>query len=354
MIVSVVLCWVGVFLFMWRVWPRHLKQIKEEFPTPFVSIIIPARDEEKNLSVLLPSLKKLDYPHYEVIVIDDQSSDQTKKVALDFGFKVIEGTSPPAEWVGKNWACHQAMNVAQGELLLFTDADTFHRQDGLKKAVGYFLEKNAALMSALPYHRCVKFWEKLLGPFYAILLAATAPFTPKPRRLFAMGPYLMFSRDSYYLQGGHAAIKNLYPDDLMLANACLKKGGRYVLYYGDSPFEVRMYPTMKEFIMGWRRNFLAGIQQSTVLSFLEVVLIICAMLGAGKLGLGWPIWVPLSVCFMFLLAQQRMMGNFSFLGVLFYPLSILLFCIITAMSWFDYLNGNVLAWKGRSYQGWVK
>jgi len=358
-LVSVALAWLGSFLFAWRIFPRpagkirKLKSKSEKSRLPRVSIVVPARNEESNIRRLLRSLKNLSYPSYEVYVVDDQSEDRTPIIAHDMGFHVIKGTPPPPGWTGKNWACHQVVKKLKGDIFLFTDADTEHRKDSLHRAVQFLQKSGVDMVSALPYHRLETIWEKLMGPFYAFLMAATAPYSPRPRRLFAIGQYLMFRRDSYLAQGGHASIRNQYPDDLALANACIKKGGRYRIFQGRPLFQVRMYPTFKDFIKGWRRNFLAGIQQSNLWTTLEVFLYFFGITGGGLFWM--TLWgaVPMMAALVTLTAVQKAWGRFSFAGVLLLPFSLSLFCLITALAGWDYINGNVLKWRGRNYTGWV-
>ena len=194
MILAAALAWGGAAVALGRLGGRLEADPPAPSAFPGVSIVIPARDEEHNLPSLLASLRAIDYPAYEVIVVDDNSSDRTAAVAEAGGARVLRGLPLPPGWNGKNWACHQAVKIATGELLLFTDADTVHRADGLRRAVGFLEAKNADLVSALPYHRCPTWWERLLGPFHALVLVATAHRRPRPRRLYAV--CLLYTSDA--------------------------------------------------------------------------------------------------------------------------------------------------------------
>lgn len=319
---------------------------------PLVSIIIPARNEEKILPRLLESLKKLTYPHFEVIVVDDRSEDRTAEVARSFGASVIMGKELPPHWNGKNWACHQASLQAKGDYLLFTDADTFHKPESLSSALSFFQKKEAALMSALPYHRAERPWEKLMGPFHALIFVATVPNNPQPRRLFAIGQYLFFSRKSYDRLGGHAAVASVYPDDLALANQCLGQGEKYVVHCEEPLFEVRMYASLMEFITGWRRNFLAGIQHSKPQVFIEVILAICGITGAGHFSNSFLCFIPALLSLALIWRRQSPSGNFSTWGIILWPFSLFIYCWVTILTTWDWVRGNKIEWKGRNYEGW--
>lgn len=322
-------------------------------PLPFLSIIVPARNEEKNLPPLLASLKGLDYPSYEVIVIDDGSTDRTAEVARSYGVRVLASPPLPTGWNPKNWACQQAADAAQGDLLLFTDADTIHRSDGPKRAVRVLRAAHADLLSCVPFHRCPAWWERLLGPFHAVVLVATAHRSPRPRRLFAVGMFLLFDRAFYRAIGGHAGVAAQYPDDLALANLCYEKGGAYRVFSGVPFFDVRMYATLGDFIRGWRRNFQAGLRQSRPSAAVEVTLVMAALLAGGRFDAGWPTLAPLAFVAALILARQRAWGEFSPLGVLLLPFSLLLHIGITALALWDWARGGAIQWKERELTGWT-
>ena len=112
-------------------------------PLPSLSIIVPARNEAENLQRLLPSLCQLDYPGpLELIVVNDNSKDDTAVIAESYGAKVVHIDGLPEGWLGKPHACHHGASVAQGDFLLFTDADTFHKPESAKSAIAHLLQNN--------------------------------------------------------------------------------------------------------------------------------------------------------------------------------------------------------------------
>ncbi|MBC7658716.1 MAG: glycosyltransferase [Chitinophagaceae bacterium] len=339
----------GFLLLSFRLWPRAAADAPPLSLWPKVSIIIPARNEAHNLPLLLESLQSLDYPNFETIVVDDNSDDETARIAKSFGVHVITGAAKPEGWFGKPWACHQGSLAATGDYLLFTDADTWHKPESLKKALAECRQHNAQGMTALPYHSNPKLWEQLLGPFQLLLLALTHPYgLPKKGRVFAIGQYLIFDTLFYKQIGGHAAIRSQAVDDLSLAELVLAAKGRWFVYTGKNLYKVRMYTTLPEFLKGWRRNFRGGMEHNNALSSLEVVLYFMAMtigFDGGKASL------LLSVMTLILLAfTQRRIGNFSFLGIVFLPFSILLFTSISILAVYDRLRARPLHWKNRIYE----
>lgn len=351
--VAAALAWTGAAVAFRRIGLRRESEPPAvDGALPFLSIIIPARNEEANLPPLLSSLKAIAYPSYEVIVIDDGSTDRTAEVARSFGVRVLTSEPLPTGWNPKNWACRQAADAAQGELLLFTDADTVHRIDGPARAVRVMNAERADLLSCLPYHRCPTWWEKLTGPFHALVLVASAHRSPSHRRLFAIGQFLLFNRAFYRSIGGHAAVAAQYPDDLALANLCLEKGGAYRVFGGDPFFEVRMYSSFGDFVRGWRRNFQAGLRQTRASAAIDVTLVMAALLAGGRPE-GWAAFIPLALVAGLVLFRQRAWGEFSAAGVLLLPFSLLLHVSITGLALWDWLRGGALQWKERELTGWT-
>lgn len=330
--------------------PRGIEDVSG-FTWPTVSIVIPARNEEMTLPVLLSSLERLDYPHYEIIVVDDRSEDETSAVVQRFAkVRLVNGASRPADWAGKPWACHQGALAATSDILLFTDADTSHRPDSLKRAVFTLKAREATLLSSLPYHRGKGWWEKLLGPFHMILLSMTAPYgEPKPRRVFAIGQYLMFDTQEYQALGGHTAIKTDLADDLALAQKVLTSGKTYHVYRGAPLFDVRMYDSLSAFIAGWRRNFRLGFRYGHPLSGLEATLIIMSLTGAGHLGTSWFTTLLCLLSLLFMCWRQRSLGCFSPLGVVLIPYSLTIFTLTAGLALWDLAFKRQLRWKGRDY-----
>jgi 4,4'-diaponeurosporenoate glycosyltransferase len=183
-----------------------------------VSVIIPARNEEKRLPVLLKSLKEQRVYPKEVIVVDDQSTDRTVEIAKDYGAKVVKGKALPSGWQGKSWALWQGVENSTGEILIFLDADTRIEQDGLNKIFSEFLKEKTPL-SIQPYHKMEKLYENLSAIFNLILMMGTNVFTPLGRRLKPLaffGPCQIMTREDYYKIGGHSIAKGSILEDISL------------------------------------------------------------------------------------------------------------------------------------------
>jgi len=142
---------------------------------PKVSIILPARNEEKFIGKCLDSLIKQDYENYEIIVIDDSSEDLTREIILEYAKKdskviPVSARPKPEGWMGKNWACMEGYRKATGELLLFTDADTSHSEKILSLAVSHLISFDLDALSVIPKMLAFDFWTKITLPMISIFL----------------------------------------------------------------------------------------------------------------------------------------------------------------------------------------
>ncbi len=225
---------------------------------PRVSIVVPARDEAARLPALLRSLATLDYPDYDVIVVDDESGDDTAALAAGVGARVVRGAPLPAGWTGKSHACAQGADVADGALLLFTDADTVHEPASLRAAVAYLEREDLGALSLITGQRCETFFERLLLPTaYAMLFAGVSPHRVNRRRHaspLANGQYILCRRAAYEQAGGHAAVRGSIIEDAALARALSRAGVRYRLCRAESLVSVRMYGGLGELWAGFRKN----------------------------------------------------------------------------------------------------
>ena len=364
MIFALASSFAGLVILFFRLWRLLFRVRAAKYDTnatwPRVSIVVPARNEETNLPRLLESLLTLEGPGTEVIVIDDQSRDQTFTIATAFvdrfrlnqkELKVIKSEPRPAGWVGKNWPCHQGFQHATGEFILFTDADTVHAPESLSQAVARMEKNELDLLSAIPYHSAPTLWEKLTGPFHCLLFVSTAAFsTPRLGRVFAIGQYLMFRRASYLAQGGHEAIRGALCDDLELATACLRGGGRYFVESAVSLYRVRMYESLAAFINGWRRNFRLGFRYAHFSSTVEIYFVIASWTASFhffKASAAEAMCIIWAMAFLALC--QRRFGDFSLGGVLLLPFSLGLFVVISLLALYDLVLRKNFVWRGRTY-----
>ena len=253
---------------------------------PVVSVIVPARNEEACLARCLKSLVGQTGLNFEVIVVDDASTDRTAEIAKSFvlekaaddgarGVALISAPPLPANWTGKNNAMAAGAKTAhlKAKWLLFTDADTVHKPGSLARAVVEAEQHGAALLSYSPEQEVHTFWERAVMPVIFAELAATYPpkkvNDPSSPIAAANGQYLMISREAYDAIGGHTGIAGDLLEDVALARLVKSSGRKIFFRYGGDAVRTRMYrswPQMKE---GWTKNLALLFARPRALAFLR-------------------------------------------------------------------------------------
>jgi len=232
---------------------------------PRVSVLVPTRNEERNIAMCIRSLLAQDYPDFEVIAVDD-SEDRTRDIlqslASDSRLHVLAGNPLPAGWLGKNWACHQLSQAATGEILLFTDADTRHHPSMLRDAVTALLAGRFDFLSAIPRQELHSWAERLVIPVLPWSLHTFFPIALvrwlRLRGLAtAVGQFMLFRREAYGVIGGHEGVRQSVVDDVSLAQQVVKNDLRWSLMDGKARISVRMYRSFKEVWDGLSKNLFA-------------------------------------------------------------------------------------------------
>jgi chlorobactene glucosyltransferase len=344
-------------------------------PPPLVSIVIPARNEARNIERVLRSVLASRYPRFEVIVVDDQSQDGTAALArrVPVGgaerVEVVDGKPLPDGWLGKPWACAQGARVVRGDLILFTDADTVHSPDLLACAVAGLQEDRADLLTVLGRQLMLTFWERIVQPSVFVMMAVRFPDASRQlpakrwREAIANGQYMLFRRDVYDALGGHEAVHHEVVEDLRLAQIVVKGGWRLSIRRAEEALATRMYTGLGELVGGWSKNIATGamltlppwtrrlampvsIVVHAALWLLPPAALVAALLGAGASALlAWSATVVgISVLFWAFITSQ--MGAPPGYGLL-YPLGALVSGWILLRSW---LRGRRVEWKGREYR----
>lgn len=346
---------------------RNLNDYKSPRSYPRISVLVPARNEEDKIYPCVKSLLEQDYPDFQVIVLDDNSTDLTGSILKDFARRdkrlgIIKGLPLPHDWLGKHWACHQLYRASDGGLLMFTDADTVHTPDTLRCAAAALEAENADMLSIIPRHELVSWAEKLVMPIFALGVFANVPL---PRRLrpkdikvlSSSGKLMLFRRRSYEKSGGFEAIKQNVLDDLQLPQEVTAAGMRYRLLDGTNNVSCRMYHNLKEVHEGLSKNTFAAFGYSMPLSiftwlwvtfaFWEPVMALAIRRMPDYpplLSLGLAAISILASILLFTVYFQRF--KFPIYMVFFYPFSILLMTIIAFSSMSLTLSGQT-TWKDR-------
>ena len=235
---------------------------------PMVSILVPARNEEENVGRCIESLLAQDYPSFEVLVLDDQSTDRTLAILRKIAdsqpkLRVLTGSAPPEDQSGKNWACNQLANQAQSNLLFFTDADTVHKPKTLTELVTALMGEKADLLTGFPRQELQSWLEKVLVPFFTWASLSFIPlglaYRVRSQALVtAVGQVMLFRRKAYLQIGGHAALGTAIVDDLLLARRIKTAGMRWRVTRLSDLISCRMYQGGWEAIQGFSKNLFAA------------------------------------------------------------------------------------------------
>lgn len=250
---------------------RLLHQARRYAPPPAfpkVTILIPARNEENSIARCIGSLLAQDYPSFEVLVLDDQSNDGTRSIleqiaSLHPTLKVLDGKSPPDGLLGKNWACAQLAQQAQGDLLFFTDADTFHHPQTLRASVTALLGARADMLTGFPRQEVHSWGERLIVPFFSWAILCFTPLELAyrlrlPALSSAVGQMMLFRREAYETIGGHKRLGLSIVDDLTLARRIKEAGLRWRVLHISDLITCRMYRNSREAFHGLVKNLFAA------------------------------------------------------------------------------------------------
>lgn len=283
----------------------RLTPISTSPSSPLLSICIPARNEGAVIGRTISTLLDQSHFNFELLILDDQSTDQTAAVVAvyaqqDSRVQLLEGRPLPAGWLGKNWACQQLGQEADGELILFTDADVRWRPGSLTALLHTRQATAADLLSVWPTQITGSWSEWLVVPLMKFAVLNYLPLvgvhhSPWPIFAAANGQTLLFTRPIYQKIGGHTAVKDQIVEDVALAKAVKSAGGRLRLVDGGSMIAARMYTSWSQVRRGFGKNILAGHADSVPFLILSTVWHWAAFVVPWAMVIVYPGWVSLTL-----------------------------------------------------------
>jgi glycosyltransferase involved in cell wall biosynthesis len=331
-----------------------------------LSVIVPARNEADVLRPCLESLLTQSEAHFalaedwELLLVDDGSTDGTRSIALDLAPVTVLDPEPLKEgWTGKANAVWTAAKKAQGEWLLFTDADTVHNAGNLQRAIHEAQHAQVVMLSYSPRQVVTGFWQRALMPLIFSELALTYPpekvSDPSSRVAAANGQFLMVQRAAYFQVGGHSVVAGSLLEDVDLALLLKRRKFPIRFRYAPDAVSARMYRSFRGMIEGWTKNLARLFGYPLMMAAwrgLDLLLLIgLPLLLWHFFALPIPryalaaVWLRVLWRFYSRVAKSNFSAPDCALSVFALPL----FCLLLVMSWWQHTVRSQVAWKGRSY-----
>lgn len=336
----------------------YLKNRFDYTGTPKVSILIPARNEERNILRSIESACGQSYPNFEVIVLDDDSEDKTAEIAREAqkqypSLKLIEGAEVPPGWTGKSWACSRLAREAEGDILVFTDADNWYHQMALRNTVGRMQNYGLDMLSAFPDQVTGTFFERIIVPVIDMIVYSFLPLwavyiSKKPSIAAANGQWIAVSREAYFEAGGHESVKDKIVEDIEMNRRFKRLGFKTMTCAGTDIVYGRMYYGFREIWSGFTKNAFGLAGHNTFILFLAIltlsaVSILPYVMVFFSGSLVWIMLIAMNVLWRLILSAAF---NNNILSVIFHPIALIIFFAISINSFIDTKSGTI-KWKGR-------
>ena len=340
---------------------------------PKVSIIVPARNEEETILICLQSLLSQDYDNYEVIAIDDSSTDKTPSIISELSEQnhrliAVKAPSIPEDWIGKNWACFQGYQKSSGEILLFTDADTVHKTDSLSSAVNTMIHGQLDALTLVPKLICYDIITKFTLPVLSIFLHSRySPLrvnNPKNKIGYFFGSFYLISKKNYEKIGTHEKVRQELVEDGALGRRVKEQKMKLRLVRGENYVEAiwardpsSLWHALRRIIIPIHLQKKKSAMMVTAFIFfilLEPFLILpFTLLYFGDFLLDGLLLIINLVTIFLLLTCSVVQSHFGLLQKSIYGLGFVLGCTVITLcfliSAFDSKRNKVVKWRDRSY-----
>lgn len=339
-------------------------------PLPLISILVPARNEEKDIVACLESLRRQDYPNYEILVLDDSSSDSTSALvvgiaARDCRVRLLKGQPLQKGWAGKPFACHQLASEAKGSWLLFTDADTLHAPAMLRSALAYAQDHHLSLLSGLPLQNTASLSQRVVIPTFYFGILSLLPLwwlqgSRKPKPGLSIGQFLFVSAEDYRGVGGHEGVKSHILEDIWLGLAMARHGKRQAVVDLSDVVSCRMYEGLAELWEGFSKWTYSFASMSLWLPVL-IIVVGTSLFLAPFIMMAWHFapfltdldWSMIIVLQVIIILLMRVLVDHRFghsrLYSLSHPASVSFILLSCAYGSMRRLAGNGVHWKDRLY-----
>lgn len=346
------------------------KNSKVPQPAPLISVLVPARDEEENIRTCLESLLKQDYPNFEILVLDDNSTDSTTAIVKEMADKdsriqLYFGEPLPEEWAGKPHACYQLAQKARGDWLLFVDADTTHEPHMLRSTLALAMELNTSLLSGFPRQLAHSFPQKVVMPVFYFILLGWIPLwwlhnSQKPKPSMAIGQFFFFKRNDYWRIGGHTAVKSKIVEDVWMGIEIAKHGGRHIAVDLSTVTSCNMYNDIGATWQGLGKSIYSiaamaplGLIGVIILAYFTYIAPFYWLLNGFFIGAEDLLWRGLVVIQIIAVLVMRWLVDNRFhepaVSMWFQPVGIVFYLINVLYTMGRWVVGTGVTWKERFY-----
>ena len=338
--------------------PRILNQSYPLPQKPLVSILVPARNEEKNIAETLRALLQQSYTNYEVIVLDDHSEDDTFQRAEEIArttekVTLVKGKPLPPGWVGKNWACFQLAQYARGEVYLFIDADVHLSNCALEAALHTMYTHKVVLLSCFPTQKIDSMGAWLVVPLMNWLLLSLLPLRLVTASSYtsltaANGQFIMCNKQPYDEIGGHEAVADQVVEDRELARRLKRNNYRIMTAVSDGALTCRMYGGFMEAFKGFSKNFFPGFNVSPLIFLCILTAFITVFFTPFIFVIfrAYYIWLIIIIAAGRVIVSRISSQN-PLINVMLHPFQMLCMVLIGANSLYWTVTGKTV-WKGRT------
>jgi len=323
-----------------------------------LSIIIPARNEEKNIRLLLQDLMRQTTTIHEIICVDDGSTDKTFEFASSFDVNTISIKDKPGDWMGKTWACQTGADSATGDILLFLDADVRLSSNAISRLIHSYND-NKCVISVQPYHKTDKHYEQFSFFFNLIQIAGNGTSMIGEQKCAGLcGPVILIDQQTYNSIDKHLSAKNSIVDDIALGKKLKQMGFHFKLFMGSKDISYRMYGNdFKSLFQGWTKNYATGALKTAMVVFGLVFLwvtsciasVIIVVQSILDLNMNHFLLSMIFYCLwvLELFRVSKDVGQFKRSTIVAYPIYLFFFLMVFFISFFKKVFKMDVAWKGR-------
>lgn len=353
---------IGVVWILWNAAQMPQLALGRHTSSPAVSVLIPLRNEEKRVPLLIASLQQLDYDQLEILLYDDDSTDATAariQVAIqdDSRFHLLRGTSLPTGWKGKPHACLQLAKTARGDILLFIDADVTLAHNTIEALVATMARLQADALSGFPRFINDSFLENVLTPLLHFFIYMHLPIRVANAQTFpaataASGAFIAMTKDCYFAIGGHEVVKSTIVEDMTIVREVKKQGHTAVIVHIADFVQCHMYGTSRATWRGFSKNCFEAFGNSYILAtgvllfYTAYYTLPAALLVYGAISMQWLFVIPYSC-----ITLQRLISDYYSRNITLYsllmPLSAVCYSALLLVAMYKRFTRQTNSWKGR-------